>query len=173
MSPEPTREREAVLSPRRWQVVRAAAEGALALEPLARAAFLDEACGGDPELRDSAERLVLACERAAESTEFLAEPAAAFASPVLAAWERESSPEALSSKTLDGANDDLRPDGADLAALRIALADRYDVEHEIGRGGMATVFLAQDRKHRRPVALKLLNRQLGAVLGVASSTAAW
>ena len=166
MSPEPTREREVVLSPRRWQVVRAAAEAALALEPLARPAFLDEACGGDPELRDSAERLVLACERAAESTGFLAGPAAAFASPVLAARKAELSSEALSSETLDGANHDLRPGGADLAALRIALADRYDLEHEIGRGGMATVFLAQDRKHRRPVALKVLNRQLGAVLGV-------
>jgi len=166
MSPEPVREPDLVLSPMRWQVVRAAAEGALALEPIARAAFLDEACGGDPELRASAERLVLACERAAESTGFLAGPAAAFASPVLAARAGDSAPPAFSSTMPDGANHDLRPGGAVLDALRIALADRYDLEHEIGRGGMATVFLAQDRKHRRPVALKLLNRQLGAVLGV-------
>jgi serine/threonine-protein kinase len=166
MSPEPTRESDAVLSPRRWQVVRAAVEGTLALEPIARPAFLDEACGGDPDLRASAERLVLACERAAQSTGFLAGSAAAFASPMLVALERDLPPEAPSSGTPDGANHDLRPGDADLGALRIALADRYDLEHEIGRGGMATVFLAQDRKHRRPVALKLLNRQLGAVLGV-------
>jgi len=166
MSPEPVRERDALLSPMRWQVVRAAAEGALALEPIARPAFLDEACGGDPELRSSAERLVLACERAAESTRFLAGSAAAFASPVLAARAGDSAPPAFSSTMPDDANHDLRPGGGVLDALRIALADRYDVEHEIGRGGMATVFLAQDRKHRRPVALKLLNRQLGAVLGV-------
>ena len=124
MSPEPTREREAVLSPRQWQVVRAAAEGALALEPIARPAFLDEACGGDPELRDSAERLVLACERAAESTGFLAGPAAAFASPMLAGMERDpvsGSPQ-LSKAAVEPDHDDVRQ-GALLYALRIALAD--------------------------------------------------
>src|SRR5688572_22283901 len=157
MSPEPGSGSDPGLSPQRWQVVRAAAEGALALEPAARPAFLDEACGGDPELRVSAERLMLACERAAQAPGFLAGSAAAFASPLLAARESESAP---------GADHDPGPDGAVLDALRIALAERYEIEREIGRGGMATVFLAQDRKHRRPVALKLLNRQLGAVLGV-------
>jgi len=85
MSPEPGPGPDAVLSPQRWRVVRAAAEGALALEPLARPAFLDQTCGGDPELRASVERLVLACERAEESTGFLAGSAAAFVSPMLAA----------------------------------------------------------------------------------------
>jgi serine/threonine-protein kinase len=50
--------------------------------------------------------------------------------------------------------------------LRQALADRYDVEREIGAGGMATVYLARDLKHDRKVALKVLNAELGAVLGV-------
>ena len=50
--------------------------------------------------------------------------------------------------------------------LRHALADRYDVEREIGAGGMATVYLARDLKHDRKVALKVLNAELGAVLGV-------
>ena len=50
--------------------------------------------------------------------------------------------------------------------LNEALADRYIVEREIGRGGMATVFLARDLRHDRLVALKLLNPELGAVLGV-------
>jgi eukaryotic-like serine/threonine-protein kinase len=50
--------------------------------------------------------------------------------------------------------------------LQSALAGRYDVEHEIGAGGMATVFLARDVKHDRKVALKMLNADLGAVLGV-------
>ena len=49
--------------------------------------------------------------------------------------------------------------------LTTALAGRYDVEREIGRGGMATVYLARDIKHDRAVALKLLNPELGAVLG--------
>ena len=50
--------------------------------------------------------------------------------------------------------------------LKIAVADRYQIEKEIGRGGMATVFLAHDVRHDRAVALKLLNPELGAVLGV-------
>ena len=50
--------------------------------------------------------------------------------------------------------------------LKESLADRYDIKREIGAGGMATVYLAQDLRHDRPVALKLLNPELGAVLGV-------
>ena len=53
-----------------------------------------------------------------------------------------------------------------LAQLKAALADRYDIEREIGAGGMATVYLARDPKHDRHVALKLLKPELGAVLGV-------
>ena len=49
--------------------------------------------------------------------------------------------------------------------LRTGLADRYRLERELGRGGMARVYLAQDIKHDRPVALKVLHPELGAVLG--------
>src|SRR5918995_4464641 len=49
--------------------------------------------------------------------------------------------------------------------LGTALADRYRIEREIGAGGMATVYLAHDLKHARNVALKLLDPELGAVLG--------
>src|SRR2546426_120425 len=52
-----------------------------------------------------------------------------------------------------------------LAVLRDALADRYAVERELGRGGMATVFLAEDLKHRRPVAIKVLHAELAAAVG--------
>ena len=52
-----------------------------------------------------------------------------------------------------------------LESLREALADRYAVERELGRGGMATVFLAEDRKHHRPVAIKVLHSELAAALG--------
>ncbi len=40
--------------------------------------------------------------------------------------------------------------------LKAALADRYAIEREIGAGGMATVYLAEDLKHRRKVAVKVL-----------------
>src|SRR5512140_1058915 len=49
--------------------------------------------------------------------------------------------------------------------LAAALADRYRVERELGQGGMATVYLAQDEKHDRKVALKVLKPELAAVLG--------
>jgi eukaryotic-like serine/threonine-protein kinase len=49
--------------------------------------------------------------------------------------------------------------------LKAALADRYTLERELGRGGMATVYLAKDLKHDRPVALKVLHPELGATLG--------
>ena len=54
----------------------------------------------------------------------------------------------------------------DLAQLKAALADRYEVDREVGAGGMATVYLARDLKHDRRVALKVLKPELGAVLGV-------
>jgi len=49
--------------------------------------------------------------------------------------------------------------------LAAALADRYRIERELGAGGMATVYLAQDVKHDRRVALKVLRPELAAVIG--------
>ena len=49
--------------------------------------------------------------------------------------------------------------------LAEALRDRYVIERELGRGGMATVYLARDLKHSRPVALKILLPELAVVLG--------
>ncbi len=49
--------------------------------------------------------------------------------------------------------------------LKTALADRYVIERELGAGGMATVYLARDVKHNRPVALKVLRPELAAVIG--------
>ncbi|MEK6769740.1 MAG: protein kinase [Gemmatimonadota bacterium] len=49
--------------------------------------------------------------------------------------------------------------------LTAALADRYTIERELGQGGMATVYLAQDLKHDRQVAIKVLRPELAAVLG--------
>ena len=51
------------------------------------------------------------------------------------------------------------------AQIQNSLGQAYTIERELGRGGMATVFLARDHKHDRLVALKVLDPELGAVLG--------
>src|SRR3954469_477723 len=53
-----------------------------------------------------------------------------------------------------------------VAQLRAALGGRYEIEREVGAGGMAPVYLARDLKHDRRVAVKMLKPELGAVLGV-------
>src|SRR5690349_4086351 len=56
------------------------------------------------------------------------------------------------------------PDGI-ARGIAAALGDRYAIERELGRGGMATVYLAHDRKHDRPVAVKVLPPALASALG--------
>jgi serine/threonine-protein kinase len=53
----------------------------------------------------------------------------------------------------------------DRASLAAALSDRYRIERELGQGGMATVYLAEDLKHHRKVAVKVLRPELSAALG--------
>src|SRR5215813_14600095 len=57
------------------------------------------------------------------------------------------------------------PSPADITALSAALADRYRIERELGAGGMATVYLAEDLKHHRQVAIKVLRPELAQALG--------
>jgi len=52
-----------------------------------------------------------------------------------------------------------------LARLTAALADRYRIDRELGSGGMATVYLAEDLKHNRKVALKVLKPELAVAIG--------
>jgi len=52
-----------------------------------------------------------------------------------------------------------------VARLNAALEGRYAIERELGEGGMATVYLADDIKHERKVALKVLKPELAAVVG--------
>jgi Tol biopolymer transport system component/tRNA A-37 threonylcarbamoyl transferase component Bud32 len=53
----------------------------------------------------------------------------------------------------------------DTARLAAALSGRYRIERELGAGGMATVYLAHDLKHNRPVAIKVMHPELAAALG--------
>ena len=52
-----------------------------------------------------------------------------------------------------------------LENLKAALAGRYEIERQIGQGGMATVYLADDLRHQRKVAVKVLRPDLAAALG--------
>ncbi|HXQ28521.1 MAG TPA: protein kinase [Gemmatimonadales bacterium] len=52
-----------------------------------------------------------------------------------------------------------------IAILRVALADRYTILQELGAGGMATVYLAEDLRHHRHVAVKVLKPEIAATLG--------
>ena len=49
--------------------------------------------------------------------------------------------------------------------LSLSLTERYSLQRELGRGGMATVYLAQDLRHERPVAVKVLNSEVASTLG--------
>src|SRR5256886_9928081 len=53
----------------------------------------------------------------------------------------------------------------DLDRLTAALSARYAIERELGRGGMAFVYLGRDVRHHRPVAIKVLRPELAAALG--------
>jgi serine/threonine-protein kinase len=137
----------------RWSAVQEAVAGALDRPVGERAAFLADALGGDDALRAEAERLVRACEQVEEADGFLSGPAAAFAEPLVADVVAHG-PERGAARA-----------AAMLATLRTALAGRYAVERELGRGGMATVYLAHDARHDRPVAIKVLHPWLAMELG--------
>jgi len=130
--------------------VRALVDAALELPVSARGAFLERA-GGDTAVRADAARWLAACERAESAGDFLAQPAAERAAALFPV-------EPPSGTSPDG-------EAATLATLRHALGGAYEVERELGRGGMATVYLARDLRHRRRVAVKVVRPELTADLG--------
>ena len=115
------------MTPEQWQHIKELFESALERAPDERSAFLDLACDGDESVRKEVESLLASFD---EGESFMERPAVALAAETLAGSQGES----LIGQTIG----------------------HYKMIREIGSGGMGEVYLAQDVKLGRPVALKLL-----------------
>jgi tetratricopeptide (TPR) repeat protein len=122
----------------RWPEIERLLDEALALPAAERPALLDRACAGDLALRAEVERLL---DAAAGAGDFLAQPAPVHLASLVSQMPGMESVEP----------------GARLGG--------YEIVRRLGRGGMATVYLARDTKHGREVALKVLRPELAAALG--------
>jgi eukaryotic-like serine/threonine-protein kinase len=119
----------------RWRVLEPLLDAALELDPAKRSSYLRDACGADSALRSEAMSLLAACE---DSDGLLSRPAVVAYEPLLLSGTRE---------------------------LPRLLGGRYHIVREIGRGGMATVYLADDPKHGRHVAVKVLHADVARLIG--------
>src|SRR4051794_14046338 len=131
-------------TPERWAELEPLLDRALDLPPERRPEFLRTACA-EPALRAELERLLRAAET---SGDLLAGPAAAFAQPMVAWVDRQRA------RT-----------GAPTGLTAGEWLGPYLIEGELGRGGMATGYRAQDPRHGRLVAIKVLRAELAGVLG--------
>ncbi|HVD62183.1 MAG TPA: serine/threonine-protein kinase, partial [Gemmatimonadaceae bacterium] len=123
------------MTPERWARIAPLIDDALELDTNERLAYVESVSEGDPELRADLTRLISKSEAGAS----LLDRAAAERFALLLAEADEQMPRMI--------------------------GDRFVVVREIGRGGMATVLLAHDQKHDRPVAVKVLRRDVAASIG--------
>ena len=123
------------LSREHWSVLEPLLDAALELEPEEREAFLENACRHDRALLTEIRALLTACDL---GDGILVRPAAVAYAPLLN--ESLSKPPTL-------------------------LGGRYRLGREVGRGGMATVYLADDPKHGRQVAVKVLHAEVARLIG--------
>src|SRR5881398_2561468 len=121
------------MTPEAWQRIKAVFDAAVSLPAGERARFLDRACGADAALRAEVESLLAASDPEAA---WLGTPAVRVTAP--AAGPKETERDAL------------------LDALGKATLGEYVIQAEVGRGGMATVYLAHDLALDRKVAIKML-----------------
>src|SRR2546421_12911904 len=115
------------MTPKRWQKVKEIFQSALDLAPGKRSAFLSEACGADESLREEVESLIASHEKEGGFSESPAYEAVA--------------------QLIVNEKAELKP-GQQIGS--------YEIISFISRGGMGEVYLAQDRRLGRKVALKLL-----------------
>jgi non-specific serine/threonine protein kinase/serine/threonine-protein kinase len=134
------------MTPERWQQIKAVLAAALERTPVERAAFLEEACGGDISLRAEVESLI-ACEQPGDSV---------IDSPSLERRGRASVLSALLSRQFETTS----LAGVQPAAEAEWRIGPYRVVRELARGGMGAVYLAEraDEQYRREVAIKLIRR---------------
>jgi serine/threonine-protein kinase len=129
----------------RWLKINRAVDAALEIPSDQRAAYVEQLCAGDSELRYEVERLLNACAHAENDPAFLAAAANVYAAPVLndlSAWNAAAA-------------------AAMRSVLTAGLGGRYTIVREIGRGGMAVVYLARDERLHREVAIKVLAPDVG------------
>jgi len=116
------------MTPERWQQIDEVFQAATALEPSARAAFLENACGADRILYDKVSAMLVSDDG---GWDLIEHPALEVGAPFLADDRPQLTPEQH--------------------------IGRYQITHLIGRGGMGEVYLARDKRLNRKVALKLLS----------------
>ena len=127
----------ASILPADWERLEPLLDALLDTPPEQRPALVEELCAGDTALRAQLEALMSDADR---GVPFLEQPVAeCFAALCADAVEHES--------------------------IIAALGDRYRVTRELGRGGMAVVYLARDLKHGRDVAVKVVHSEIAAALG--------
>src|ERR1700752_71045 len=130
----------------RWRKVDEFFEAGLENEPSLRAAFLDQACGSDKDLRSEVEKML---DFAKQSEDFIK-------TDVFDVAARLITQPRIKTSTTSGSLDDARFVPGDI------LLERYRIVGLLGRGGMAEVYRADDLKLKQAVALKFLPASLSA-----------